>query len=158
VNQAYETITGRSRRSLMENPLSYEEVIHPDDRSQVLAKRDEATRTGKFDERFRITLPNGQIRWVRVHGFPVRNAAGKIWRLVGTAQDITEQKLAEDQVVKRSGHGRSREGRLCRPVRNTADYLQPPECETLRMAKPDTPSHNDKLLLHSQLRSERRCP
>ena len=30
----------------------------------------------------------------------MRNAAGKIWRLVGTAQDITEKKQAEDQVVK----------------------------------------------------------
>src|ERR1700751_290988 len=100
VNEAYETITGRSRRSLMENPLSYEELIHPEDRPHVLAKRDEATQTGKFDERFRITLPNGTFRWVRVHGFPVRTAAGRIWRLVGTAQDITEQKLAEDEVAR----------------------------------------------------------
>jgi PAS domain-containing protein len=29
VNQAYEAITGRSRQSLMENPSSYEDVIHP---------------------------------------------------------------------------------------------------------------------------------
>jgi len=36
VNQAYETISGRSCQSLMENPSSYEEVIHPDDRSHVL--------------------------------------------------------------------------------------------------------------------------
>lgn len=100
VNEAYETITGRSRRSLMENPLSYEEVIHPEDRARVLAKRDEAAGTGKFDERFRIVLPYGAVRWVRVHGVPVRNASGRIWRLVGTAQDITEQKQAEDQVAK----------------------------------------------------------
>ena len=66
----------------------------------MLGKLDEATRTGKFDEQFRITLPNGNIRWVRVHGFPVRNSTGKIWRLVGTAQDITERKQAEDQVAK----------------------------------------------------------
>src|ERR1700746_1962541 len=100
VNEAYETITGRTRRSLLDNPTSYEEIIHPEDRAQVLARLDEATRTGKFDARFRITLPKGDVRWVRVHGFPMRNAAGKIWRLVGTAQDITEQKQAEDQVVK----------------------------------------------------------
>jgi PAS domain S-box-containing protein len=99
VNEAYEAITGRSRRSLMEEPLSYEEVIHPEDRPHVLAKRDEAALSGKFDGRFRITLPNGTVRWVSVHGFPVRNPAGKIWRLVGTAQDITEQKHAEDQVI-----------------------------------------------------------
>lgn len=100
VNDAYETITGRTRKSLLDNPTSYEEIIHPEDRVHVLARLDEATRTGKFDERFRITLPNGDVRWVRVHGFPMRNAAGRIWRLVGTAQDITEQKHAEDQVVK----------------------------------------------------------
>jgi PAS domain S-box-containing protein len=100
VNEAYETITGRTRRSLLDNPTSYEEIIHPEDRVHVLSKLDEATRTGKFGERFRITLSNGDIRWVVVHGFPMRNAAGKIWRLVGTAQDITEQKHAEDQVIK----------------------------------------------------------
>jgi len=84
----------------LDNPTSYEEIIHPEDRVQVLARLDEATRTGKFNERFRITLPNGDVRWVRVYGFPMRNAAGRIWRLVGTAQDITEQKHAEDQVIK----------------------------------------------------------
>lgn len=30
----------------------------------------------------------------------MRNAAGTIWRLVGTAQEITEQTQAEDQVTK----------------------------------------------------------
>lgn len=100
VNEAYETITGRSRESLMEDPASYKEVIHPEDRAHVLGNLEEATQTGKFDERFQITLPHGEVRWVRVHGFPVRNAAGKIWRLVGTAQDITEQKQAEDQVAR----------------------------------------------------------
>ena len=72
VNPAYETITGRSREALKENPLSYEEIIHPDDRVQVLLKLDEATRTGDFDERFRIVLPSGDSRWVWVRGFPVR--------------------------------------------------------------------------------------
>ena len=100
VNEAYQTITGQTRKSLLENPTSCEELVHPDDRSRVLSKLEEATRIGTFEERFRITLATGTIRWVSVHGFPVRNAAGRIWRLVGTAQDITEQKQAEDQRVK----------------------------------------------------------
>src|ERR1700745_4457792 len=97
VTEAYETITGRTRRSLLDNPTSYEEIIHPEDRVHVLARLDEATRTGKFDERFRITLPNGDVRWVRVHGFPMRNAAGKMWRPVGPAPDITQQNNTQDQ-------------------------------------------------------------
>src|SRR5713226_1200469 len=78
VNQAYETITGRSCQSLMENPSSYEEVIHPDDRAHVLRKLHEAAQNGQFDERFRIVRANGEVRWVWAHGFPVRDAGGKI--------------------------------------------------------------------------------
>jgi len=99
VNEAYETITGRSCQSLMESPTSYEELIHPEDRAHVLAKLEEATRTGQFDERFRIVCAHGELRWVKVHGFPVRDRSGNILRLVGTAQEITAQKKAEDQVL-----------------------------------------------------------
>jgi len=100
VNEAYETITGRSCQSLMDNPTSYEDLIHPEDREHVLAKLEEATQTGQFDERFRILCTHGEQRWVKVHGFPVRDRSGKILRLVGTAQEITAQKQAEDQVAK----------------------------------------------------------
>ncbi|SPF36637.1 exported hypothetical protein [Candidatus Sulfotelmatobacter kueseliae] len=99
VNPAYETITGRSCQSLLENPSSYQEVIHADDRAHVLAKLDEAARAGSFDERFRIVKPDGEIRWVWMRGFPRRDTNGKITRLGGTALDITALKKAEDQVA-----------------------------------------------------------
>jgi PAS domain S-box-containing protein len=99
VNPAYQIITGRSCRSLLENPSSYEEVIHPDDRGSVLARLEEAARSGSFDEGFRIVKPGGEIRWIWVRGFPRRDADGKIIRLGGTALDITALKKAEDQVA-----------------------------------------------------------
>jgi len=99
VNPAYEAITGRSCQSLHDDPTSYEDLIHPEDRVHVLAKLDEATRTGNFNEKFRILCAQGAIRWVWVRGFPVRDAAGKILRLVGTALEITAQKEAEEQVA-----------------------------------------------------------
>ena len=97
VNPAYETITGRSCESLEENPTSYEELIHAEDRVHVLSKLDEATRSGHFNEKFRIVSTQGEIRWVWVRGFPVRDAEGRIRRLVGTALEITAQKQAEDE-------------------------------------------------------------
>ncbi|HWR16852.1 MAG TPA: PAS domain S-box protein [Terriglobales bacterium] len=100
VNEAYETITGYSCQSLRENPLSYQDLIHPEDRVRVLAKLDEATGTGRFHERFRITCARGEIRWVSLQGFPVRDTGGKIARLVGTVQEITAQKQAEEQVAR----------------------------------------------------------
>jgi PAS domain S-box-containing protein len=99
VNPAYETITGRSCQSLHDDPTSYEELIYSEDRVHVLTKLDEATRTGQFNEKFRIVCAQGAIRWVWVRGFPVRDASGRILRLVGTALEITAQKEAEEQVA-----------------------------------------------------------
>ncbi len=100
VNPAFETITGRSRAELKKNPLSYEEMIHPEDRTQVLLRLEEATRSGDFDERYRIVLPDGATRWVWTRGFPVRDDQCRIRRLVGTVLDITNQKHAEEEVTK----------------------------------------------------------
>lgn len=99
VNPAYETITGRSCQSLIDEPSSYEQAIHPEDRSRVLAKLAAAAQSGHFDERFRIVRPDGAIRWVWVHGFPRKDAHGTIIRLGGTTVDITAQKKAEDEVA-----------------------------------------------------------
>jgi len=69
VTAAYETITGRSCQSLLENPSSYEELIHPEDRVHVLAKLGEATQAGYFDERFRIVRPAAKCAGSRCMGF-----------------------------------------------------------------------------------------
>lgn len=103
VNPAYETITGRPLASLRDNPASYQEAFHPEDRVRVLTRLDEATRTGHFDEEFRIVRPDHAVRWVSVRGFPVRDSAGVIRRLVGVFQDISARKSAEEQMAKNLG-------------------------------------------------------
>jgi PAS domain S-box-containing protein len=100
VNTAYETITGRSCQSLSEDPRSYEDVIHPGDRVRVLSQLDESVRTGQFDEEFRIVRPDNTTHWVWVRGFPVKDPAGIVRRLVGTAQDVTARKSAEEQMAR----------------------------------------------------------
>jgi PAS domain S-box-containing protein len=100
VNPAYETVTGRSLVTLRDNPTSYQEIFHPEDRVRVLTQLDEATRTGHLDEEFRIVRPDHVVRWVSVRGFPVRDSAGVIRRLVGVSQDISARKSAEEQMAK----------------------------------------------------------
>ncbi len=99
-NRAFETITGRSLETLRANPTSYQERFHPEDRVRILARLEEAARSGQFDEEFRIVRPDGAIRWVWVRGFPVRDSTGEIRRLVGTAQDVTARKAAEEQITR----------------------------------------------------------
>jgi PAS domain S-box-containing protein len=100
VNKAYETIMGRTCDSVQEDPKSYEDLIHPEDRVRVLSRLDEAVETGQLDEEFRIIRPDKAIRWVWVRGFPVRNSAGIVRRLVGTAQDISARKAAEEEIAR----------------------------------------------------------
>jgi PAS domain S-box-containing protein len=100
VTRAYETITGRSRESIARDPFSYADLIHPGDRVHVLAKLEQAVHSGHLDEEFRIVRPDGEVRWVWVHGFPVRDEHHTIRRLVGAVQDITARKLAEAQVAQ----------------------------------------------------------
>jgi PAS domain S-box-containing protein len=100
INPAYETITGRSLATLSDNPTSYQEAIHPEDRVRVLTRLVEATRTGEFDEEFRIVRPDHAIRWVSARGVSVRDSAGVIRRLVGIAQDISARKSAEEQMAR----------------------------------------------------------
>lgn len=106
-SQAYESITGRTLRSLTENPASYRDLIHPSDRAHVLQKLSEATGTGQFDEKFRIVRPGGEVRWVWARGSPVRDAAGIIVRMVGSALEITAEKQAQEQVAENLGLARS---------------------------------------------------
>ena len=51
INPAYETITGRSLATLRDNPTSYQEAFHPEDRVRVLTRLEEATRTGRIGRR-----------------------------------------------------------------------------------------------------------
>lgn len=100
LSPAYETVTGRSCRSLREDPQSYEEVIHPEDRVRVVSRLNETVRQGHFDEEFRILRPDQGTRWVWVRGFPVKDSRGIVRRVVGTAQDVTSRKAAEEQVAR----------------------------------------------------------
>jgi PAS domain S-box-containing protein len=100
VNPAFEAVTGRSCQTLSDNPASYQELFHPEDRLRVLTRLDEAFQSGQFDEEFRIIRPDHATRWISVRGFPVRDATGTLRRLVGTGQDITARKSAEEQMAR----------------------------------------------------------
>ena len=39
--------------------------------------------------------PNGTVRWISDRSFPIVNAEGKIIRITGIAEDVTERKAAE---------------------------------------------------------------
>jgi PAS domain S-box-containing protein len=100
VSPSYEEVWGRTRSSLYAAPRSWLEAIHPSDADQVSRAVENSRGTGILDVTYRIHRPDGGIRWIRDRGYPVRNAAGRIERIAGVAEDITERRLLEDQFLR----------------------------------------------------------
>ena len=100
VSPAYEKIWGRTCESLMKSPRSFLDAIHPDDREELLVSL-KALEIGRPQSCvYRITRPDGAMRWISERGFPVFDQHGTVYRCVGTAEDITERRAHEEQLNK----------------------------------------------------------
>jgi PAS domain S-box-containing protein len=97
ISPAYERIWGRTCDSLYKSPKDWIAAIHPDDRERIDAAAAGKRNQGGYDETYRITQAGGAVRWIRDRGFPVRNAAGEVYRIVGVAEDITDTRELEQQ-------------------------------------------------------------
>ena len=96
ISPGYEEVSGRTRQSLYEQPRSWVEILHPDDRDGMI-ETVEQYRRGVFPEaEFRLTRPDGSIRWMRSRAFPIHDPAGRISRFAGLAEDITERKWSDE--------------------------------------------------------------
>lgn len=102
VSPAFEHICERPVSSLLSNPTSYRDLIHPDDAPHVLEELARLEQTNEFHEEFRILCPSG-MKWVDVWGFTAKDGSGKVSALVGTVKDITERKRAEAGLQDLSG-------------------------------------------------------
>ena len=76
------------------------DAIHVDDRDQVLQMMAKAVaKQSVFQIEYRLHQASGQQIWVLVRGVPEEDANGEIVGYIGTVTDITERKLAEEQMV-----------------------------------------------------------
>jgi PAS domain S-box-containing protein len=97
INPVYEEIWGQTRESLYENPNSWMNFLHPDDRQSINVSYQAADGKGLFSEEYRIVRSDGTMRWIWGRCFPIINAAGEIYRIGAIAEDITERKQTEQE-------------------------------------------------------------
>jgi PAS domain S-box-containing protein len=76
---------------------SFLETIHPDDREYVDAMWSAALRGEPYDIEHRIVV-HGQVKWVREKAYLELDEAGALRGGFGITQDITDRKLAEQQL------------------------------------------------------------
>jgi two-component system cell cycle sensor histidine kinase PleC len=75
--------------------------LHPDDRERVIAGTDRCLKEGSdFLMDYRILLPNGAVRWIAERGKLFVDAVGAPSYMTGACTDITDRKLAEEEVAR----------------------------------------------------------
>jgi len=79
-----------------------QQLIHPEDRALHNRTVQQAINQGQaYEIEFRLYRPNGTLRYLLARGEPIFNSEGQVVRLIGTALDITERKLAEEILLQR---------------------------------------------------------
>ncbi len=79
-----------------------DQSIHPDDRSIICEKAEKISNGISEDTTYRIIRPDGKIRWINSSAPEITKFTkdGKPLVIMGTLKDITEQKQAEDELLK----------------------------------------------------------
>ncbi len=80
--------------------------VHPEDAPRLKAQI-EAHIEGvapQLEDEHRILHKDGGYRWVLCRGVAVRDDAGRAYRMAGSLTDITERKLAEEQLLHDAFH------------------------------------------------------
>jgi PAS domain S-box-containing protein len=95
VSPMYEKVCGRTCESLY--AAGPEIVVHPEDRPRVIAALENLAGR-EFEIEYRIITKDGDVRWLRDRGFPIRDESGTVCRMGGVAEDITDRKEAEDRL------------------------------------------------------------
>ena len=108
------------------------ETLHPDDREPTRQFWLESV-AGRhpYDVEYRVRRSDGEYRWFKTRGVPIRDSGGNIVKWFGTCTDFTDAKRAEGQLRPTQGGGRDgqpSQGRIprqCQPRDPHADERHP---------------------------------
>lgn len=98
VSPAFAKIWGRSMEAVYSSIEGWAATLHPEDRERLVDAVTKKQPLGTYDEVYRIVRPSGEVRWIHDRAFPVFDGSGKVYRIVGTATDVTDRRRLEDQL------------------------------------------------------------
>jgi PAS domain S-box-containing protein len=77
--------------------------VYPEDRELVIESLRAALEEGaKYDLEYRVVWPDGSVHWVASKGQLYHNKIGKAVRMTGINMDITERKLAQEELQRQN--------------------------------------------------------
>ena len=98
ISPAYEQIWGRSIEELYANSQNWIEWVHSEDQHLLLEAHPRVLAGESTNREYRIWRPDGTIRWVCDRAFPIHDESGKVYRIAGICEDISERKFTEARI------------------------------------------------------------
>ncbi len=95
---------GRDPEGFEPTVEAFFEHVHPEDREAVYLALRNAEHSGRYRVEHRVLTAGGEVRWLREVGRVEYHQDGSVHRVVGTAQDITEQRLLQHELERRASH------------------------------------------------------
>ena len=96
VSPAIVSLLGYGLEEWTQNPRLFDEILHPEDRDEVLEAIEHAKRHGGAHEaEYRMRRRDGSVVWIRDRAVTVRDGRGGALHWLGFLIDITERKNAE---------------------------------------------------------------
>jgi two-component system sensor histidine kinase/response regulator len=92
ISPAYEEVFGRPCEELYSRADAWIDSVHPGDRDYVRSVFARSMQCVPTTMEYRIIPPDGSLRWIHARSIPVKDSQGKLCRIVGIAEDITDRK------------------------------------------------------------------
>ena len=100
VSPAIATVYGVPPEALLGDVTHWAALIVPEDRDSAVRHLEQAKRGEAVVHEFRVLRPSdGGFRWIRNTSFPLLDENGRLQRIGGIAQDVTETKLATEHTA-----------------------------------------------------------
>lgn len=106
LSPAYEAMWGEPRDAVMASLGHWATRVHPDDRRKAAENLPRIRAGERVMAEYRVIRPDGTMRYIHDTGFPIF-ADGRVRRLGGVAQDLTERRLAERAVEESERRART---------------------------------------------------
>jgi PAS domain S-box-containing protein len=144
ISPAYEEIWGRSCESLYQEPRSFLDAVHPEDRERVARSVERQIEGEPTVQEYRVIRPDGSLRWVLDRAFPIVDAVGSVYRVAGLAADITHQKQVEAELREANQTKDEFLAMLAHELRNPLGAIRN-AFEVMDRTRPEEPAHHRAL-------------
>ncbi|MEO0650280.1 MAG: diguanylate cyclase, partial [Planctomycetota bacterium] len=99
ISPAFETVWARSTEEVLDDEHCWWRWVHDADRERAREELGSGLHRFDYSAEYRVVRADGQERWIRDRGFPIEDADGVVRLMAGLAEDITELKAQEQELI-----------------------------------------------------------